>query len=203
MNEANMGKRGSIKKTGSILRIENALVEDIYTPNSRTGYILVSYATPGQNEMVYIDLLRLNIGWDTILINQFGDPISLCVVRKGMWVNAEFSAAMTRSIPPQSRAYRVVAMVQKPLFRTTTDRIASVDIENSFINTGNPENETDQIRFVISGATEILDQNDNPILIRDLKPGQLVRIEHSNFQSASIPPQSTAYRIKLVNSAQM
>ena len=198
-----MGKRGSIKKTGSILRIENALVEDIYTPNSRTGYILVSYATPGQNEMVYIDLLRLNIGWDTILINQFGDPISLCVVRKGMWVNAEFSAAMTRSIPPQSRAYRVVAMVQKPLFRTTTDRIASVDIENSFINTGNPENETDQIRFVISGATEILDQNDNPILIRDLKPGQLVRIEHSNFQSASIPPQSTAYRIKLVNSAQM
>ncbi|WP_024293249.1 hypothetical protein [Lacrimispora indolis] len=203
MNEANMGKRGSIKKTGSILRIENALVEDIYTPNSRTGYILVSYVTPSQNEMVYIDLLRLNIGWDTILINQFGDPISLCVVRKGMWVNAEFSAAMTRSIPPQSRAYRVVAMVQKPLFRTTTDRIASVDIENSFINTGDPEDETDQIRFVISGATEILDQNDNPILISDLKPGQLVRIEHSNFQSASIPPQSTAYRIKLVTPAQI
>ena len=48
MNEANMGKRGSIKKTGSILRIENALVEDIYTPNSRTGYILVSYVTPSQ-----------------------------------------------------------------------------------------------------------------------------------------------------------
>jgi len=198
-----MGKRGSIKKTGSILRIENALVEDIYTPNSRTGYILVSYVTPSQNEMVYIDLLRLNIGWDTILINQFGDPISLCVVRKGMWVNAEFSAAMTRSIPPQSRAYRVVAMVQKPLFRTTTDRIASVDIENSFINTGDPEDETDQIKFVISGATEILDQNDNPILISDLKPGQLVRIEHSNFQSASIPPQSTAYRIKLVTPAQI
>ncbi len=198
-----MGKRGSIKKTGSILRIENALVEDIYTPNSRTGYILVSYVTPSQNEMVYIDLLRLNIGWDTILINQFGDPISLCVVRKGMWVNAEFSAAMTRSIPPQSSAYRVVAMVQKPLFRTTTDRIASVDIENSFINTGDPEDETDQIRFVISGATEILDQNDNPILISDLKPGQLVRIEHSNFQSASIPPQSTAYRIKLVTPAQI
>ena len=203
MNEANMGKRGNIKKTGSILRIENALVEDIYTPNSRTGYILVSYVTPSQNEMVYIDLLRLNIGWDTILINQFGDPISLCVVRKGMWVNAEFSAAMTRSIPPQSRAYRVVAMVQKPLFRTTTDRIASVDIENSFINTGDPEDETDQIKFVISGATEILDQNDNPILISDLKPGQLVRIEHSNFQSASIPPQSTAYRIKLVTPAQI
>ena len=198
-----MGKRGSIKKTGSILRIENALVEDIYTPNSRTGYILVSYVTPSQNEMVYIDLLRLNIGWDTILINQFGDPISLCVVRKGMWVNAEFSAAMTRSIPPQSRAYRVVAMVQEPLFRTTTDRIASVDIENSFINTGDPEDETDQIKFVISGATEILDQNDNPILISDLKPGQLVRIEHSNFQSASIPPQSTAYRIKLVTPAQI
>lgn len=196
MNEASTGKRGSISKTGSILRIENALVEDMYTSNSRTGYILVSYATPGQNDMVYIDLLRLNVGWDTILINQFGDPISLCNIRKGMWVNAEFSAAMTRSIPPQSRAYRVVAIVQKPLFRVTIDRVASVDVENGLLNTGDPSNELDQMRFAISPATEIQDKSGNIIPLSALKTGQMVRIEHANFQTASIPPQSTAYRIK-------
>lgn len=197
MNNTNTGKRGSISKVGSILRIDNALVEDIYTPNSRTGYIVVSYASPGQKEMVFIELLQLNVGWDTILINQFGDPITLCNIRKGMWVNAEFSSAMTKSIPPQSKAYRIVALMQRPLFRITTDQIASLDVEHGFLYTGNPDDVLDQMRFVVSQATEILDKNGNAIPLSALQPGQTVRIEHANFQTASIPPQSTAYRIKL------
>ncbi|ADL06422.1 hypothetical protein [Lacrimispora saccharolytica] len=198
MNNTVTGKRGSITKVGSILHIENALVEDIYTPNSRTGYILISYASPGRKDMVFIELLQLNVGWETILINQFGDPITLCNVRKGMWINAEFSAAMTRSIPPQSKAYRIVAIMQKPLFRITTDRIASVDAENGFLTSGNANNELDQMRFVVSQATEILDQTGSSIPLSALQPGQMARIEHANFQTASIPPQTTAYRMQVI-----
>ena len=197
MNNTNTGKRGSISKVGSILLIENALVEDIYTPNSRTGYIIVSHASHGHKEMVFIELLQLDVGWDTILINQFGDPITLCNIKKGMWVNAEFSSDMTESIPPQSKAYRIVAFVQKPLFRITTDQIASLDVDHGFLDTGNPDDVSDQMRFVVSQATEILDKNGNAIPLSALQPGQTVRIEHANFQTASIPPQSTAYRIKL------
>ncbi|EXG83763.1 hypothetical protein [Lacrimispora sp.] len=198
MNDTTAGRRGTISQVGSILRIENALVEDVFTSNSRTGYVLVSYAAPGRNEMINIELLQLNVDWDTILINQFGDSISLCTVRKGMWINAEFSAAMTRSIPPQTKAFRIVAFVQMPAYRTTTDWIVSVDVANGFLVTGNPDDETDQMRFVVSRATEILDQNNNSIRFSSLQPGQLVRVEHANFQTASIPPQSTAYRIQLV-----
>ncbi|MFV0241813.1 MAG: hypothetical protein ACK5H4_17465 [Lacrimispora sphenoides] len=198
MNDTTAGRRGTISQIGSILRIENALVEDVFTSNSRTGYVLVSYAAPGRNEMINIELLQLNVDWDTILVNQFGDSISLCIIRKGMWINAEFSAAMTRSIPPQTKAFRIVAFVQMPAYRTTTDWIVSVDVANGFLVTGNPDDETDQIRFVVSRATEILDQNNNPIRFSSLQPGQLVRVEHANFQTASIPPQSTAYRIQLV-----
>ncbi len=198
MSDTTACRRGSISQDGSILRIENALVEDVFTPNSRTGYVLVSYAAPGLNEMINIELLQLNVDWDTILVNQFGDSISLCTIRKGMWINAEFSAAMTRSTPPQSKAYRIVAFLQTPIHRVTTDRIVSVDVLNGFLYTGNPDNEAEQIRFVVTRATEILDQNDNPIRFSSLQPGQLVRIEHANFQTASIPPQTTAYRIQLV-----
>jgi hypothetical protein len=198
MNDTTSGRRGTISQVGSILHIENALVEDVFTSNSRTGYVLVSYAAPGRNEMINIELLQLNVDWDTILINQFGDSISLCTVRKGMWINAEFSAAITRSIPPQTKAFRIVAFVQMPAYRTTTDWIVSVDVANGFLVTGNPDDETDQMRFVVSRATEILDQNNNPIRFSSLQPGQLVRVEHANFQTASIPPQSTAYRIQLV-----
>ncbi|SET97610.1 hypothetical protein [Lacrimispora sphenoides] len=198
MNDTTAGRRGTISEVGSILRIENALVEDVFTSNSRTGYVLVSYAAPGRNEMINIELLQLNVDWDTILVNQFGDSISLCTVRKGMWINAEFSAAMTRSIPPQTKAFRIVAFVQMPAYRTTTDWIVSVDVANGFLVTGNPDDETDQMKFVVSRATEILDQNNNPIRFSSLQPGQLVRVEHANFQTASIPPQSTAYSIQLV-----
>ncbi len=198
MNDTTAGRRGTISQDGSILRIENALVEDVFTSNSRTGHVLVSYAAPGRNEMINIELLQLNVDWDTILVNQFGDSISLCTVRKGMWVNADFSAAMTRSIPPQTKAFRIVAFLQMPAYRVTTDRIVSVDVVNGFLNTGNPDDWTDQMRFVVSRATEILDRNNNPIRFSSLQPGQLVRVEHANFQTASIPPQSTAYRIQLV-----
>ncbi|WP_313577721.1 hypothetical protein [Lacrimispora sp.] len=198
MNDTTAGRRGTISQVGSILHIENALVEDVFTSNSRTGYVLVSYAAPGRNEMINIELLQLNVDWDTILVNQFGDSISLCTVRKGMWINAEFSAAMTRSIPPQTKAFRIVAFVQIPAYRTTTDRIVSVDVVNGFLDIGNPDDETDQMRFVVSRATEILNRNNNPIRFSSLQPGQLVRVEHANFQTASIPPQSTAYRIQLV-----
>ncbi len=198
MNDTTAGRRGSISQDGSILRIENALVEEVYTNNSRTGYILVSYVAPGRNEMINIELLQLNVDWDTILVNQFGDSISLCTVRKGMWINAEFSAVMTRSTPPQSKAFRIVAFIQTPMYRITTDRIVSVDVVNGFLDTGNPDDVTDQMRFVVSRATEILDQDNNPIRFSSLQPGQLVRIQHANFQTASIPPQSTAYRIQLV-----
>jgi len=84
------------------------------------------------------------------------------------------------------------------MYRITTDRIVSVDVVNGFLDTGNPDDVTDQMRFVVSRATEILDQDYNPIRFSSLQPGQLVRIEHANYQTASIPPQSIAYRIKLI-----
>ena len=195
----NEDARGMITMSGSIMEVQNALVEEMYTSNSRTGYLLISYADPGENDMINIELLQLNIGWETILINQFGDNISLCSITKGSYVNATFSTMMTRSIPPQSNAYRVIAMVDALSYSITTDRILLVDSNNNFIYTGNPNDETDQMGFVITSATEIIDENGNPLILDDLKPGKMVRIKHANFQTASIPPQTTAFVIELLS----
>jgi len=54
------------------------------------------------------------------------------------------------------------------------------------------------MRFVVSQATEILDQTGSSIPLSALQPGQMARIEHANFQTASIPPQTTAYRIQVI-----
>ena len=185
--------------SGSIMEVQNALVEEMYTPNSRTGYLIISYADPGENDMINIELIQLNIGWETILIDQFGEAISLCSITKGSYVNATFSTVMTRSIPPQSNAYRVIAMVDSLSYRITTDRILLVDSDNHFVYTGNPNDESDQMRYVITSATDIVGEDGNPLTLDDLKPGKMVRIKHANFQTASIPPQTTAFVIELLS----
>ncbi|MGF7146010.1 hypothetical protein HNQ56_004458 [Anaerotaenia torta] len=190
--------RGTITQHGRNLRIENALVEEVFTNNRRTGNILISYRIDGQNGLARIETLRLNVDQATVITNQFDQELCLCEIRTGMWIDAEFSSAMTRSIPPQSAAYRIVVRGDSASVSVTTDRVVDVNARNRFLLTGNPYDTTDQIRFVVTNATSILDRNGRPIRLEAIRPGQMVRIEHANFQTASIPPQTTAFRIQLL-----
>ena len=198
MSEMNGDTRGTVTQAGDVMQAQNVLVEEVYTPDSRTGYIVISYLVPGENNMLFTELLQLNVGWDTILTNQFNESISLCRIIKGMRINAWFSTAMTRSIPPQSNAYRIVAFLPAPSVRTLTDRVAYTDPVNGFLYTGNPNNIADQIRFVISNMTQIVDHSGNPIPLESLQPGQLVRVEYGDFQTASIPPQTPAFLVQVL-----
>ncbi len=195
----NHDNRGTISQKGNIMHVENALVEEVSTPNSRTGYLLVSYAVFRPNQMTFIELLRLNISNSTAILNSLGLPMCLCDIRKGMWIDSLFSPIMTRSIPPQSTAFLIVARrePQSPL-SITTDRIAMVDVPNNFLYTGNPNDINSQMRFSISQTTTFSDRNGNPTSLRSLRPGQMVRVTHANFQTASIPPQTTAFHVQLL-----
>lgn len=198
MNIYSTDSRGTLSGKGNIMRVDNALVEEVVIDGRRGGYILISYGVEGQNDMIFIELLRLNIGPNTIITDQFGESLSLRNIREGMWIDAEFSSAMTRSIPPQSTAFRIIVQLDDDSVSITTDRVAMVDVNNNFLYTGNPNDMNDQMKFVISNATLILDRNGNPIRLTSLRPGQMVRIEHANFQTLSIPPQTTAFRVQLL-----
>jgi hypothetical protein len=115
-----------------------------------------------------------------------------------MRIDADFSTAMTRSIPPQSSAYRIVVLQEEPSVNITTDRVVSVDTNNGFLLTGNPYDMYDQFIFNISNETVILDQNNSTIPLEAIQPGQMVRVEHAMFQTLSIPPQSPAYRVQVL-----
>jgi phage pi2 protein 07 len=198
MSDLNGDTRGTITQNGDIMQAQNALVEEVYTPDSRTGYIKISYSIPGEREMVFTDLLQLNVGWNTILINQFNESISLCRILKGMTINAWFSTDITDSTPPQSNAYRIVAFLPAPNIRVLIDRISSIDTQNGFLYVGNPNNKADQIRFVISNMTQILDQENEEIPLNSLQAGQMVRVEYGDIMTASIPPQTSAFLVQVV-----
>jgi hypothetical protein len=182
----------------NIIHVDNALIEEVVADTERTGYLLISSGTGEDNNTIAMNEIRLNVGPHTIIIDENGSSLTLYDLNKGMRIAADFSAAMTRSIPPQSSAYRIVVLQEEAPFYVTTDRVVSVDVNYGFLLTGNPYDMYDQMRFTISDETVILDQNNNPISLGEIQPGQLVRVEHAIFQTLSIPPQSPAYRVQVL-----
>ena len=195
----NNDPRGTIIQQGNIMRIDNALIEEVFCFNNSIGHILISYAVPEANQTTSIQTLRLNIGRNTVILNMFGQRVDACQLRQGMWINAVFSSRMTRRIPPQANAFLLlVRRNPRPQTNTTAGRIASIDLRNRFLFTGNPNDINSQIRFTVTDDTVILNRFGNPISLRALRPGQMVRITHADFQTASIPPQTAAYRIQII-----
>ena len=217
MNTIGSDNRGTITRGRFVWHVQNALVEEVHTDSeNRTGYLLVSYAVRGQHNTTYIELLRLNVTRNTLIRNQIGLPVCLCDIRPGMWVDADFPPILMPSSPPQTNAFQIVVLrrtpnpqppvpprpprpPQPPTRPARTDRIISVDPRNGSFLIGDPRNINDQMRFVVTNETVILDRNGRRISLRELRPGQLVEVTHAEFQTASIPPQSTAYRVQVLN----
>lgn len=180
----------------NIIQVENAVIEEVYVETCESGYILISYTPPRQNNRNQNEQIRLNVSKYTIIKSQYGEPLSLCDLDVGLRVNAEFSVAVTSSIPPQSSAYRIIVIIGESNTTVTIDRVVSVDAVNGVLTTGNSFDISEQISFIISDNTFILDRNGNRIPLGQVKPGQMVLVEHANFQTMSIPPQSPAYLVQ-------
>ncbi|MGL5434430.1 MAG: hypothetical protein ACRDBO_03395 [Lachnospiraceae bacterium] len=192
--------RGTITSNGYIMRIDRALVEETSAPGTTPRFLVVSYAVHKANDIISIETLRLNVDSSTLIMNSFGMQIRFEDIQPGTWTDVRFSPMMTRSIPPQAQAFLIITErnVQQPQSSVTTDKVASVDPANNLLYTGNPRDINSQTRFVVTNTTMITDRRGNQIPLRSIRPGQMVRITHANFQTASIPPQTTAFVIELI-----
>ena len=175
---------------------ENAFIEDINIDN-RTAYVTISYGVLGDFNTINMEIVTLIVGRDTVIMDQLGQSMSIRDLREGMRVDAVFSAVMTRSIPPQSRAYRIT-VISDMQSSFNEGRVLEVDPANRFLYTGIPFDIMSQTRFVVTDATTIRDRRGRIIRLRDLSPGDFVRVEHANFMTMSIPPQTTAYDIQVL-----
>ncbi len=182
---------------GEVICAQDSIIEEIFKDRN-TGFVTISYGIIGQFNVVHMELVTLVVSRDTIIEDRFGRSLLLSDLREGMVVDAEFSSAMTFSIPPQARAYRITVVNRNQAFDVMVGRVLTVDLRNGFLYTGNPGDLSSQMRFVITNTTSILDRNGNEIPIRNIRPGQRVRIEHANFQTPSIPPQTTAFVVQII-----
>ncbi|GAA4292635.1 hypothetical protein GCM10023142_28100 [Anaerocolumna aminovalerica] len=176
--------------------IQDGLIENIYRDN-RTGYVTISYSLSEDFDM-NMQIVTLIVSRGTRIRDQFGRHLRFQDLREGMIVDAVISSIMTRSYPPQSNAFIITVKNSEIPYDVTVDRIIEVDLDNSFLYTGDPNDMLDQMRFVVTDSTIILDNRGNMIQLEDLRPGQMVRVEHAIFQTASIPPQTTAFLIQVL-----
>lgn len=198
MNRNKSISHGAFYLSDAVIHVENALIEEVRVENESRGYVLVSLKLYDDNNIKYMQEVRLNVGDDTIIIDEKGRMLNLYDIEKGMQIDADILSLMTRSIPPQSFAYRIVVLDKKASVTIKTDRVVGVDTDNGFLLTGNPYDMNDQFLFTISSDTVILDKNNNIISLNEIQPGLLVRVEHAIFQTLSIPPQSPAYRVQII-----
>ncbi|MDF2609760.1 MAG: hypothetical protein K0R92_1234 [Lachnospiraceae bacterium] len=181
---------------GSI-RVQDAIIEEINFID-RIGHVTISYGIPGDFNMIHMELVTLIVSQDTVIRNESGRSLSMRDLREGMLVDVVFSSAMTMSIPPQARAFRIIVKNSVHPFDVTVDNVLRVDTRNNFLYTGTLNDRASQIRFVITNATVILDRRGRRIDLRDLRVGETVRVEHANFMTRSIPPQTTAFRVQVL-----
>ncbi len=198
MEQSSSAPLGMIFLSDNVLHVNSAIIDEVVADTARTGYMIISFAASDENSVIYREEIRLNVGDDTIIIDENGVLLDMYDLDEGMQIDADFSSAMTRSIPPQASAFRIVVLDEEVSEEITVDRVVSVDTNNNFLLTGSPYDMYDQMIFTISDETVILNQDNNPISLGDIQPGQLVRVEHAIFQTLSIPPQSPAYRVEIL-----
>jgi hypothetical protein len=198
MDRTSSNPLGRIFLSDNIIHADNVLIEKVVVESARTGYILTTLELSDENNVIYMQETRLNVGEYTIIIDESGRRLNLYDLQEGMRIDAYFSSAMTRSIPPQSSAFSIIVLQEEATVDITTDRVVNVDTNYGFIITGNPYDIYDQMIFTVSDDTVILDQSNNTIPLEAIQPGQLVQVEHAIFQTLSIPPQSPAYRVMVL-----
>lgn len=179
-----------------MLHITGGLIEEIDSDRNNT-FVTISY-TDCVNCNRRDQRVRLVVGNNTVIMDESGRRIPARELRVGMTVDATFSSAMTRSIPPQATAYMIRVVSRARQENVTEGRITDINRRNrSFITISDGRN-TSVIQFNVSENTVILNSAGRPINFANLMPGMRVRVRHASFMTASIPPQTTAFEVRVL-----
>lgn len=180
----------------SIINISDAVIQNI-SRNNNTTFVTIYY-TDCANCRPMDQTVRLVIGRNTLIFDEAGNSIPASELRTGMTINAAFSSAMTRSIPPQSNAF-MIRIVSRPIpDRITIGRIIDIDRQSRSFTALTDGNRSSIIRFNVPTNTQIFDVIGRPMNFSRLMPGLRVRVRHASFMTASIPPQTTAIEIRVI-----
>ena len=80
----------------------------------------------------------------------------------------------------------------------TIGRIVNIDRQNRSFTVMTDRNVSSAIRFNVPPNARILDLFGRSIHFHDLIPGLRVRVRHASFMTMSLPPQTTAFTVRVI-----
>lgn len=179
-----------------VINIKNGIIEDIISDNNST-LVTVNYIDRTNNRR-NDQTVRLVIGNTTVILDERGNVVPARTLRTGMIIDATISSAMTRSIPPQANAF-LIRIVRRPMRdNITVGRIVNINRQNRSFTTIRDGNPSSLIQFNVPESAMIFDRLGRPMNFSGLTPGMRVRVRHAVFMTASIPPQTTAFEIRVL-----
>ncbi len=183
-------------ETNFVINVFNAVIDDISSDRGNR-FVTISYeeCVRCENRGNRVTLVIDN---DTLIIDQWGNTVGANKLQRGMNINASFSSVMTRSIPPQARAFTIQLLNNNSAYNTTVGRIVNINHAERFITVLTNSGVSPIIRFNIAPDAVILTPFGRTTGLSGLTAGMLVRITHATFMTLSIPPQTTAYRIQIL-----
>ena len=178
-----------------IININNGRIQEIQMDRENT-LVTVEYQerVEGRRQRMTAVLV---VGPRTVIINQNGRPTSAGNLNRGMLIDAIVSSAMTRSIPPQTTAYFIRIIRRNQADNFITGRIIDINRRNQNFTTISDGDPSSVVRFTVSGETRFFDRMGRRIRFEDLRVGMPVRVRHASFMTASIPPQTAAYEVRV------
>lgn len=180
----------------AVISIRNGMIENISSEGGTT-FVTVTYME-GTGNRQNEQSVRLVVGPRTIILNANEMPVPVTALREGMTVNAFISSIMTRSIPPQANAYMIEIVSRPQQDNITMGRILDIDRNNRSFTTISDRDLSSIIRFNVSDDTKFFNRMGRPIDFSRLNAGMRVRVRHANFMTASIPPQTTAFEVRVL-----
>lgn len=178
-------------------RVMDAVIQTV-TADRSTTFVTIEYENRSACQNQTQTQVTLIVNKQTEIRNERGKEIPAENLESGMIINAIVSKNMTRSIPPQAQAFQICVQNTPQAFETTSGCILEVNRREQYIQTISNGKPSSMIRFNISPETRIFDKSGRKISFSDLTPGLHVCVEHANFMTASIPPQTSAFTIRVV-----
>ena len=179
-----------------VISIRNGVIEDISRDRENT-LVTVTYSGC-QCDRRNDETVRLVVGSRTNVLNRNGEVISARDLRVGMTVNATFSSTMTRSIPPQAVAFLIRVVDEPRQDNIVVGMIMDVDRRGRSFTTIRGRDASSVIRFNVPEDARIIGRNGREMEFSGLMPGLRVQVRHADFMTASIPPQTTAFEIRVL-----
>ncbi len=178
-----------------VIHINNGRIQEIQMEQDNT-LVTVEYQerVEGRRQRMTAVLV---VGPRTVILNQNGRPTPARNLNRGMLIDAIVSSAMTRSIPPQTTAFFIRIVRRNQADNFSVGRVLDINRGGRNFTVIRDGDASSIIRFTVSDDTRFYDRMGRPIRFSDLPVGVRVRVRHANFMTASIPPQTAAYEVRI------